>query len=46
MNHTTNLIDTVIWLQFTQIEEYSPVSSSMYVQRSRGDYYRFLEINS
>ena len=42
MNHTTNLIDMKIWLQFRRIEEYFPVSSSTCVQRSRGDYDRFL----
>ena len=44
MNHTTNPIDAMIWLQFTRIEEYSPVSSSTCVRRSRGHYDRFLAI--
>ena len=42
MNHTTNPIDVKIWLQFTRIEEYSPVSSSTCVRHSRGDYHHFL----
>ena len=43
MNHTTKPIDVMIWFQFTWTEEYSLVSSSMYVQNSRGDYDRFLQ---
>ena len=44
--YTSNPIEEMIWLQFTRIEEYSPVSSLMYDQRSRGDYDHFLAINS
>ena len=43
MNHNTNLIDVMIWLQFTWIEEYSSVSSSTYVRNSRRDYDHFLQ---
>ena len=43
MNHATNLIDAMIWLQFRWIEEYSSVSSSTYVRNSSGDYDCFLQ---
>ena len=33
----------MIWLKFMWIEEYSSVSSSMYVRNSRGDYDRLLQ---
>ena len=44
MNHTTNPIDTKIWLQFMRIKEYSLASYSTCVRHSRGDYVRFLAI--
>ena len=43
MNHATNPMDVMIWLQFTLIEEYSSVLSSTYIRNSRGDYDRFLQ---